>query len=54
MVYLSSGVRIAVYDALRKKFGTMENNGLALWEAAVCGVTAGGLAQWYVKLLWFG
>lgn len=43
---LFSGVRIAVYDKLRKKFGASDNSGLPLWQAAISGVTAGGLAQW--------
>lgn len=43
-----SGVRIAVYDRLRKKLDVSDNHsGLPLWEAAICGVVAGGLAQWY-------
>lgn len=41
-----SGVRIGVYDALRKKWSDDPAVGLALWQAAACGVTAGGLAQW--------
>lgn len=42
-----SGVRIAVYDRLRKKLDVSDNHsGLPLWEAAICGVVAGGLAQW--------
>lgn len=42
-----SGVRIAVYDRLRKELdGSDNHSGLPLWEAAICGVTAGGLAQW--------
>lgn len=43
---LVSGVRIAVYDRMRKKLGASNSVGLPLWQAAVCGVTAGGLAQW--------
>lgn len=39
-----SGVRIATYDILRKKF-TDENNHLTLWKSALAGVTAGGIAQ---------
>lgn len=27
-----------------------DHSGLPLWEAAICGVTAGGLAQWYLAL----
>lgn len=44
---LFSGVRIAIYDRLRKNLDTSEDHsGLPLWEAAICGVTAGGIAQW--------
>lgn len=42
-----SGVRIAIYDKLRKSLDMSEDHsGLPLWEAALCGVTAGGIAQW--------
>lgn len=41
-----SGVRIVVYDKFRKKLGASDNSGMPLWQAAICGVTAGGLAQW--------
>ncbi|XP_055300961.1 mitochondrial uncoupling protein 4 [Sitodiplosis mosellana] len=42
-----SGVRIAIYDRMRKTLDVSEDHsGLPLWEAAICGVTAGGLAQW--------
>lgn len=44
---ISSGVRIAIYDRMRKTLDVSEDHsGLPLWEAAICGVTAGGLAQW--------
>lgn len=26
---------------------SVDHSGLPLWEAAICGVTAGGIAQWY-------
>lgn len=41
-----SGVRIVVYDSFRKNLGADGDDGLPLWQAAMCGVTAGGLAQW--------
>lgn len=41
-----SGVRIVVYDKFRKKLGSSDNSGMPLWQAAISGVTAGGLAQW--------
>lgn len=41
-----SGVRIVVYDKLRKKI-VSNGSGTALWQSAVCGVSAGGLAQWF-------
>lgn len=32
---------------MRKTLDVSEDHsGLPLWEAAICGVTAGGLAQW--------
>jgi len=40
-----SGVRITVYDDLRKRLKA-ENGDFSLWKSAVCGVTSGGLAQW--------
>lgn len=46
MFLLCSGVRIVVYDKMRKKFGASDNSGMALWQAACCGVFSGGLAQW--------
>lgn len=45
-VLFYSGVRIAAYDALRKKFGANGTNALPIYQSAICGVTAGGLAQW--------
>lgn len=39
-----SGVRIACYDILRKKFQD-DTGSLTLWKSAVAGVSAGGLAQ---------
>lgn len=44
--FVCSGVRIVVYDKLRKKLGASDNSGMPLWQAAISGVTAGGLAQW--------
>lgn len=41
-----SGVRIVVYDSFRKKLGGTGTAGIPVWQAAICGVTAGGLAQW--------
>lgn len=43
---LNSGVRIVVYDSFRKKLGATGTNGIPIYQAALCGVTAGGLAQW--------
>uniref|UniRef100_W8B3G7 Mitochondrial uncoupling protein 4 n=1 Tax=Ceratitis capitata TaxID=7213 RepID=W8B3G7_CERCA len=43
-----SGVRICSYDFLRRKLGS-DNNGiitLPLWKSALCGVSAGAVAQW--------
>ncbi|XP_062705662.1 mitochondrial uncoupling protein 4 isoform X2 [Aedes albopictus] len=40
-----SGVRIVTYDKLRKKLRN-GNNDFALWQSALAGVGAGGLAQW--------
>lgn len=40
-----SGVRIVTYDNLRKKLRN-GNNDFALWQSALAGVGAGGLAQW--------
>lgn len=39
-----SGVRIATFDILRKKF-VHDSESLTLWKSAAAGVTAGGLAQ---------
>lgn len=47
IILYCSGVRIAIYDRMRKTLDMSEDHsGLPLWEAAICGVTAGGLAQW--------
>lgn len=35
-----------MYDSFRKKLGATGNHGIPLYQAALCGVTAGGLAQW--------
>lgn len=40
-----SGVRIVTYDGLRKKLRN-GNNEFVLWQSALAGVGAGGLAQW--------
>lgn len=40
-----SGVRIVTYDMMRKKFRS-ENGTFSIWKSALCGVTAGSLAQW--------
>ncbi|XP_036319330.1 mitochondrial uncoupling protein 4 isoform X2 [Rhagoletis pomonella] len=43
-----SGVRICSYDFLRRKLGNDENGHitLPLWKSALCGVSAGAVAQW--------
>lgn len=41
-----SGVRIVVYDSFRKKLGANHEHAIPIWQSALCGVTAGGLAQW--------
>lgn len=41
-----SGCRIVVYDNLRKKLGSTGQVGIPLYQSAICGITAGGLAQW--------
>ncbi|XP_053950040.1 mitochondrial uncoupling protein 4 isoform X2 [Anastrepha ludens] len=43
-----SGVRICSYDFLRRKLGNDENGiiTLPLWKSALCGVSAGAVAQW--------
>lgn len=40
-----SGVRIVTYDMMRKKFRS-DNGNFSIWKSALCGVTAGSLAQW--------
>lgn len=45
-LYPRSGVRIVVYDSMRKKLGATGNNAIPVYQSALCGVTAGGLAQW--------
>lgn len=35
-----------MYDSFRKKLGATRTSGIPVWQAAICGVTAGGLAQW--------
>lgn len=40
-----SGVRIVTYDMMRKKF-LSDNGTFSIWKSALCGVTAGSLAQW--------
>lgn len=44
--FVYSGCRIVVYDNLRKKLGSTGQVGIPLYQSAICGITAGGLAQW--------
>lgn len=44
--FIYSGVRIVAYDSMRKELGATSTVGLPIWKAALCGVTAGALAQW--------
>ncbi|XP_017091468.1 mitochondrial uncoupling protein 4 isoform X2 [Drosophila bipectinata] len=41
-----SGVRICSYDMMRKEFTRDGNQALPVWKSALCGVTAGAVAQW--------
>ncbi|XP_037909762.1 mitochondrial uncoupling protein 4 isoform X2 [Hermetia illucens] len=42
-----SGVRIVMYDSLRKRFSDQDvANTLPLWKAALCGIVSGCTAQW--------
>ncbi|XP_030382294.1 mitochondrial uncoupling protein 4 isoform X2 [Scaptodrosophila lebanonensis] len=41
-----SGVRICSYDLMRKEFTQGGNKALPVWKSALCGVTAGAVAQW--------
>ncbi|XP_017850873.1 mitochondrial uncoupling protein 4 isoform X2 [Drosophila busckii] len=41
-----SGVRICSYDLMRKEFAQNGTQALPVWKSALCGVTAGAVAQW--------
>ncbi|XP_068158664.1 mitochondrial uncoupling protein 4 isoform X1 [Drosophila tropicalis] len=41
-----SGVRICSYDLMRKEFTQNGKEALPVWKSALCGVTAGAVAQW--------
>ncbi|KAH8387468.1 hypothetical protein KR093_007277, partial [Drosophila rubida] len=41
-----SGVRICSYDLMRKEFTHNGTQALPVWKSALCGVTAGAVAQW--------
>ncbi|EDV91835.1 mitochondrial uncoupling protein 4 [Drosophila grimshawi] len=41
-----SGVRICSYDLMRKEFTQNGSQALPVWKSAICGVTAGAVAQW--------
>ncbi|KAH8273070.1 hypothetical protein KR018_012315, partial [Drosophila ironensis] len=41
-----SGVRICSYDMMRKEFSPDGCQALPVWKSALCGVTAGAVAQW--------
>ncbi|KAH8250489.1 hypothetical protein KR038_007275 [Drosophila bunnanda] len=41
-----SGVRICSYDLMRKEFTENGTQALPVWKSALCGVTAGAVAQW--------
>ncbi|EDV34177.1 uncharacterized protein Dana_GF21108, isoform C [Drosophila ananassae] len=41
-----SGVRICSYDMMRKEFTRDGSQALPVWKSALCGVTAGAVAQW--------
>ncbi|XP_017111642.1 mitochondrial uncoupling protein 4 isoform X1 [Drosophila elegans] len=41
-----SGVRICSYDLMRKEFTQNGSQALPVWKSALCGVTAGAVAQW--------
>ncbi|XP_017140781.1 mitochondrial uncoupling protein 4 [Drosophila miranda] len=41
-----SGVRICSYDLMRKEFTRNGSQALPIWKSALCGVTAGAVAQW--------
>ncbi|XP_064547102.1 mitochondrial uncoupling protein 4 [Drosophila montana] len=41
-----SGVRICSYDLMRKEFTKNGSQALPVWKSALCGVTAGAVAQW--------
>ncbi|XP_034119104.1 mitochondrial uncoupling protein 4 isoform X1 [Drosophila nasuta] len=41
-----SGVRICSYDLMRKEFTQNGTQALPVWKSALCGVTAGAVAQW--------
>ncbi|XP_017869643.1 PREDICTED: mitochondrial uncoupling protein 4 [Drosophila arizonae] len=41
-----SGVRICSYDLMRKELTENGTQALPVWKSALCGVTAGAVAQW--------
>ncbi|XP_023167668.1 mitochondrial uncoupling protein 4 [Drosophila hydei] len=41
-----SGVRICSYDLMRKELTANGSQALPVWKSALCGVTAGAVAQW--------